>query len=91
MSARFVKTNPDGQDSLLVKYPDNSNEYSSYEKQIIRNYLDSYEAERISTIIILEHFGTKEENEYKNKHTSPVKRNLKNYLIQLGIPPEKIR
>lgn len=87
---KFNKIDPDKKDSVLIKYPDKGDEISNYDKQVLKNYVDSNKIEKIALINIREHIGTKEEDRYKNKHTSPVKRNLTNYFILLGIPPQKI-
>ena len=84
---KFFKIDPDKKDSILIKYPDKGDEISNYDKQTLKNYVDSNKVDRI---LLREHIGSKEEDAHRNKHSSSIKRNFSNYFIQLGIPPEKI-
>ena len=88
---KFFKTDPPKVDSILIKYPDDGDEISAYDKQTLKNYVDSNKVEKIAFINLREHVGTKEEDKHKNKHITPIKRNILDYFIQLGVPREKIR
>ena len=86
---KFSKADPEKKDSILIKYPEDGNEISAYDKQTLKNYIDSNKV-KIALINLREHIGTKEEDKYRNKHITPLKQNISNYFIQLGVPREKI-
>lgn len=88
---RFARKDKDRTDSILVKYPEKGDEISVYEKQLLKMYVDSSKVENIEWIRIIEHSGSRSEDEHLEKHPTVVKRNLAEFFIGLGIPPERIR
>jgi hypothetical protein len=88
---RFTRKDKEKADSILVKYPENGNEISAYDKQLLKMYVDSNKVENIEQIKIREHTGSKEEDEHLGKHSSPVKRKLSEFFIELGIAQERIK
>jgi hypothetical protein len=87
---KFTMHDPYKKDSILIKYPKKSDVIEDYDKQILKNYVDSNGVGRILLIEIKERRATKEETSYFDEHSSPVKKNLFNYFIQLNIPPQRI-
>jgi len=80
----FNKTNPDKTDSTFVRYNNDEDDVLEYDKQILKNYLDSNRVEEIKLINVREHFGDKKEDEHQNRY-------IANYFNKLGIPREKIK
>jgi hypothetical protein len=87
----FTKKKNEKADSILVKYPENGNEIRAYDKQLLKMYVDSNKIENIELVKIREHTGSKEEDEHLEKHSSPIKRKLFEFFIELGIPKERIK
>ncbi len=87
---KFSKSDPEKKDSILIKYPEDGDEISAYDKQTLKNYVDSNKVKKIALINVREHVGTKEEDKHRNKHITPIKRTISDYFIQLGVPREKI-
>ena len=87
----FNKKDPDKTDSLFVRYNADGDDVLDYDKQIIKNYLDSNAVEKITLINVREHFGDKKEDQLENKHTSITKEHVAMYFMKLGIPREKIK
>lgn len=87
----FNKANPTKTDSLFVRYNDDGDDILEYDKQIIKQYLDSNAVENIVLINVREHIGDKKEDEKHNKHASTVKEHVAQYFVRLGISREKIK
>lgn len=87
----FNKNDPDKTDSLFVRYNSDGDDVLDYDKQIIKNYLDSNAIETILLINVREHFGDKKEDQLENKHTSITKEHVARYFMKLGVPREKIK
>ncbi len=87
----FLKVNPITTDSILIKFPNKGNEISYYDKQLLKSYIDSNKTESISIIKVREHIGTEKDNQHRNKQVTPIRQNIADYFIELGIPSEKIR
>ena len=88
---RFSNINPDKTDSIFVRYNKKGDDVLDYDKQILKMYLDSNGVVKITLVRIKEHVGSAKDNEHRNKQVTPIKRNIANYFIELGIPPEKIQ
>lgn len=87
----FNKKEPVKTDSIFVRYNSDGDDVLEYDKQFIKNYLDSNKVETISMIHVREHFGDKKENEMQNRHTSVTKEHVIMFLQKLGVPREKIK
>lgn len=87
----FNKTEPVKTDSIFVRYNADGDDVLDYDKQLIKNYLDSNKTETISMIHVREHFGDKKEDEQQNRHTSIAKEHVVMFFMKLGIPREKIK
>lgn len=87
----FNKKETPEPDSIFVRYNLDGDDVLEYDKQIIKNYLDSNKVETISLISVREHFGDAKEDQQENKHTSITKEHVAMYLMKLGIPRENIR
>lgn len=78
-------------DSLFVRYNADGDDMLEYDKQVIKNYLDSTTVEKIILINVREHVGDKKEDDKHNKHASTVKEHVAQYFVQIGIPRDKIK
>ncbi len=87
----FNKTDPYKTDSAFVRYNTDEDDVLEYDKQILKNYLDSNTVDKISLVNVREHFGDKKADEHQNRHTSITKEHIANYFMKLGVPREKIR
>lgn len=87
----FNRKDPVKTDSLFVRYNADGDDMLEYDKQVIKNYLDSNTVEKIILINVREHVGDKEEDDRHNKHASTVKEHVAQYFVKIGIPRDKIK
>lgn len=87
----FNKKDPIKTDSIFVRYNSDGDDVLDYDKQLIKNYLDSNAVEKITLINVREHFGDRKEDQLENKHTSITKEHVASYFMKLGITREKIK
>ena len=87
----FNKTEPAKTDSVFVRYNSDEDDVLDYDKQLLKNYLDSNGVDKINLIRIYEHAGDKEEDKKMNRHASTVKERVAQYFVKLGIVREKIK
>lgn len=87
----FNKKEPIKTDSVFLRYNSDEDDILEYDKQILKNYLDSNTVENIVLIHVREHIGDKQEDDKHNKHASTVKEHVAQYFVKLGIAREKIK
>lgn len=78
-------------DSIFVRYNTDEDDVLEYDKQLLKNYVDSNSIEKIVLINVREHIGDKKEDDKHNKHASTVKEHVAQYFVKLGIAREKIK
>ncbi len=87
----FSKSNPDKTDSVYVRYNAYEDDVLEYDKQLLKNYIDSNGVDKIQVINVREHIGDAEEDKKHNKHASTVKEHVAQYFVKLGITRERIK
>lgn len=82
----FNEAHPPGEDSLLMKYPED--DFSEYEKEEIKKYVESIDFGKGDTFIIKEF---KEYSQPELRGSTKAKVKLLDFLKSLGINPKQIR
>lgn len=82
----FKEAHPPGEDSLLIKYPDQ--ELSEYEKSEIKKYVESVDFGKGDSFIVKEF---KDYSQPELKGNTKAKKKLVEFLKSLGINPKQIR